>query len=38
MNPNLYGEHIVFGTEYTLADVEAPVLFLDTANGGVVRT
>ena len=33
MNPVLHGAYVVFGTEYVLDGVVAPVLFMDTATG-----
>ena len=35
MNPVLHGAYVVFGTEYVLDGVAAPVLFMDTATGEV---
>ena len=35
MNPVLHGAYVVFGTEYVLDGVVAPVLFMDTATGEV---
>jgi outer membrane protein assembly factor BamB len=38
MTPILYGDEVIFNTDYTLNGVHAPVLFLDTADGSVKRT
>lgn len=37
MNPVLYNNFIVFNSEYTINEQEAPVLFLDTANGEILN-
>jgi hypothetical protein len=38
MTPILYGDEVIFNTEYTINGNPAPVLFLDTANGQIKRT
>lgn len=36
MNPVIYDDVVLFGTEYNLHDGQSPILFLDSSNGNVV--
>jgi hypothetical protein len=38
MTPILYNGEVIFNSEYTLNGIEAPVVFLDTADGTIRRT
>jgi hypothetical protein len=38
MTPVLYNDAIIFNTDYTINGIEAPVLFLDTADGSIKQT
>jgi hypothetical protein len=38
MTPVLYDDEVVFNTDYSINGINAPVLFLDTADGSIKRT